>query len=283
MFRQSMGAPLKIVFEPGDHGWGISAESGLVSYVARGGKAHRLGVCVGMRILTIGGRRYTENALDAAIASNMCHEIAFAVEDKMNSHVLFSSSTEKAMATISRHPNGVGLRVVEGSRSLTSGSASSSLRSWADMTDEAPMSSWLDQPQSDGELAIPTERKSQQSQHVVYGGADHLTQQQPTARSEFGGANSEIGKRFTPVPVQHMWWYEDDSDPNSSSVGDGPSYISDDGCEGQKGTASKSKTGAQTVAGSGPAGFDNKQKKQNWCTICSTGVRRSENRFSNLG
>jgi len=120
------------------------------------------------------------------------------------------------METMSRHPNRDNVRFVTQDRSA--GTSSSSLRSPAWTEDDKD--SVVDNPQSDLELAIPIERKHS-------------------------------------APVQHMWWYEDDDDQSSSlfssSAGDGPSFISSDGCEETRKVASEKKaskenTGAQTVA-----------------------------------
>jgi len=149
------------------------------------------------------------------------------------------------METMSRHPNRDNVRFVTQDRSA--GTSSSSLRSPAWTEDDKD--SVVDNPQSDLELAIPIERK-----HVVNGRADHLTREKLTARSAYGGANSETGKRL--MPVQHMWWNGDDEQSSSlvsSSAGEGPRFISSDEGEETRNVANikkpnKEKTGARTVA-----------------------------------
>jgi len=152
-------------------------------------------------------------------------KLASEVQDVMACHVLWSSSTEKAMAIRNRHPHRGHVRLETDSWS-SHGSTSSSRQSLSKGSDLT----------SDIELAIPIERP--QVKHAV--------------------TNLEIGK--CPKAMKHMWWYDDDDDDISSSqtyfTGDGPSYITDDGDERLR-EDHKRQTGAQTAAsGSDEAGSD---------------------------
>jgi len=76
----SKAAKLKLVFEPGSAGIGADWTIGLVTIVAEGEQAHRLGVRVGMRILTVDGQPYTESRFDAARDGTESYEVAFAIK-----------------------------------------------------------------------------------------------------------------------------------------------------------------------------------------------------------
>jgi len=180
-----MAGKLKIIFDPGrPMGIHLSAESDLVTQVVEGEIAYRLGVRAGMRILAVGGRPYREDALGDAMNSNIRFEVVF-VEDKLDSHVLWSSSTQ-SRATISRLPDGCHARLEMASSESRSAGTSDSQPSWTASSElDQAKQSWPDRSrvgssdvsnddpsESDVDPAIPTERKgwtdqkSQSPQHL---------------------------------------------------------------------------------------------------------------------
>jgi len=188
-----------------------------VTQAVGGRKAYPSGVSAGMSAMFVNGQPYTEDALDAAIASNIRYEAVYAWHwDKMDSHVLWPNSTKRAMEFISRHPNGCHVRWEAQSRSAGTSSSQASPAFSEEDSIWSSEGSMVEGPQGDLEQAITMERK-----HVV--------------------------------PVQHMWLYEDDDDESSSLFS---SSVSGDEYEekkvANKKKASEENTGAQTVAqGSG--------------------------------
>lgn len=85
---------LKLVFEPGKVGIGAE-RNGLVKSVFEGEQAHGLGVCKGMRVLTVGGEPYTEERFNAARLSSDSYEVTFAQVDVAASYDAFVKGKDK--------------------------------------------------------------------------------------------------------------------------------------------------------------------------------------------
>jgi len=91
LFSRSKQMESKLVFEPGTVGLDVGEASGFVTSVSEAEQAHRLGVRVGMRFLTVAGKPYTAWRYHDAKAGTKKYEVTFAqaVPEKislMNTH-----------------------------------------------------------------------------------------------------------------------------------------------------------------------------------------------------
>jgi len=87
--------PLEVVFAPGGAGFVVDFTNGVLQSVTEGEPAHLLGVCVGMRILTIDGEPYSEESFRAAALGTKHYEVTFQKVrmDRMESDGQNSSSS----------------------------------------------------------------------------------------------------------------------------------------------------------------------------------------------
>jgi len=81
----------QVFFKPGRIGLGADWNSGLVTSVADGGQAKRVGVRAGMRILSVASKPFSENAMDAAMVGSSDYEVLLQPEANADTEALLGA------------------------------------------------------------------------------------------------------------------------------------------------------------------------------------------------